>query len=188
MSAEVRICPSAWLLTSMLLAAALEQSAVGIARPTISGSRAIRASLPMTRASAMCQRRASISPPRKAAMPTMANRRPKVFILAKIFSVGVSGACRFMRGAAVSIFVGPEEVTASSPTSASIDSLTGADRCIRLVGALVPFCSGFWRIMWDSGMCSVSQQAPMTARTNHRMRLGRLHGGGRGRRPRFIAF
>ena len=106
-------------------------------------------------------------------MPTMANRRPKVFILAKIFSAGVSGACRFMRGAAVSIFVGPEEVTASSPTSASIDSLTGADRCIRLVGALVPFCSGFGRITWDSGMCSVSQQAPMTARTNHRMRLRR---------------
>ena len=52
----------------------------------------------MTRASAMCQRRASISPPRKAAMPTMANRRPKVFILAKIFSAGVSGACRFGRG------------------------------------------------------------------------------------------
>ena len=131
----------------------------------------------MTRASAMCQRRASISPPRKAAMPTMANRRPKVSILAKIFSAGVSGACRFMRGAAVLHLCRPG---GSHGVFAHIrvHSLTdGSGPCIRLVGALVPFCSGFGRIMWDSGMCSISQQAPMTARTNHRMRLGRLHGG-----------
>ena len=70
-----RICPSAWLLTRMLLAAALEQSAgAGMARPTISGRRAMRVRRPISSASTICHWRASISPPQKAAAPTMAKQ------------------------------------------------------------------------------------------------------------------
>ena len=153
-SAEVRICPSAWLLTRMLLAAALEQSAVGMARPTISGRRAMRVRRPISSASTICHWRASISPPQKAAMPTMANSRPKVSSFMKILSAseGCPLAC-----------VGrtPPRVPLAGEASAV---------CVAVVGASL--------IRREStGICRMNQHEQTAARTNQRTQPGRFHGG-----------
>ena len=202
MSAEVLMRPSAWLLTRMLLAAALEQSAVGMASPTISGRRAMRDRRPISRASAMCQRRASISPPRNDARPTMANRRPNVLSFMKIFSaseawavrvpwdraspalraVGASGAAGLTSGAArrasgVACGAGPALREADAPEG------SGASACASRAAET----GGAARIRrLSAGMCRMSQHDPATARANQSRRLGRFHGGGGVRR--FIAF
>ena len=132
-------------------------------------------SVPMLRASTRYHRRASTSPPRNAATPTMPNSRPKDFALAASFSTGRSGAGRRAW-----------PVSTGAPEPAGALRTFGA--AFSAVGTVIPHPARSVRGAGrESGMCRASQQAPTTARTSHATRLGRFQGG-RGLRLGFIAF